>query len=99
MIITEWYNDKNKSLKMKLEARSSGWNILFKAAFSDVIPCRDCDAVYIGETGRSLKTRKREHFDAVKRMNVKKFALCQHIADFNHFIAWDKAKILKMEAN
>ena len=34
------------------------------------IPCRDCDAVFIGETGHSLKTRKREHFDAVKRMNV-----------------------------
>ena len=23
------------------------------------IPCRDCDAVHIGETERSLKTRKR----------------------------------------
>ena len=22
--------------------------------------CRDCDAIYIGETGRSVKTRKRE---------------------------------------
>ena len=63
------------------------------------IPCRDCDAVYIGETGRSLKTRKREHFDAVKRMDVKKSTLCQHNVDFDHFIAWDKAKILKMEAN
>ena len=31
------------------------------------IPCRDCDAIYVGETGRSLKTRKREHFDAVKK--------------------------------
>ena len=40
------------------------------------IPCRDCDAVCIGETGRSLKTRKRKHFDAVKRMEVKKSALC-----------------------
>ena len=56
-------------------------------------------AVYIGETGRSLKTRKREHFDAVKRMDVKKSALCQHIVDFDNFIAWDKAKILKMEAD
>ena len=63
------------------------------------IRCRDCDAVYIGETGRSLKIRKRKHFDAVKRMDVKKSALCQHIVDFDHFIAWDKAKILKMEAN
>jgi len=30
------------------------------------IPCRDCDAVYIRETGRSLKTRKQEHMEAVK---------------------------------
>ena len=58
-----------------------------------------CDAVYIGETGRSLKTRKSERFDAVKRMDVNKFVLCQHIVDFDHFIAWDEAKILKMKAN
>ena len=62
------------------------------------IPCRDCDAVHIGETGRSIKTRKREHFDAVKRMDVKKSALCQNIVDFDHFIAWDETKVLKMEA-
>ena len=55
------------------------------------IPCRDCDAVYIRETGRSLKNRKRERFDAVKRIDVKKSALCQHIVDFD--IAWDEAKI------
>ena len=47
-----------------LESEKSG--VVYK------IPCRDCDAVYIGETGRSLKTRKREHFDAVERMDVKK---------------------------
>ena len=35
------------------------------------IPCRDCDAGCSGETGRSSKTRKREYFDAVKRMDVK----------------------------
>ena len=63
------------------------------------IPFRDCDAVYSGETGRSLNTRKREQFNAVKRMDVKKSAVCQHIVDFNHFIAWDEAKRLKMEAN
>jgi len=36
------------------------------------IPCRDCDAVYIGETGRSLKTSKPEHMEAVKEMDLKK---------------------------
>ena len=59
------------------------------------ISCPDCDAVYIGEAGRSLKTRKREHFDAFKRMNVKKSALCQNIVDFVYFVTWDKAKIKK----
>ena len=63
------------------------------------IPCRDCDAVDIGETGRSLKTRKREHFDQVKKMDIKKYALCQHIVGFGHFIAWDEAKIFKIQAN
>ena len=32
-------------------------------------------------------------------MDVKKSALFQHIVDFDHFEAWDDAKILKIEAN
>ena len=63
------------------------------------MPCRDCDAAYIVKTGRSSKTRKGERFDAVKRMDVKKSALCQHIVDFDHFITWDEAKILKIGGN
>ena len=70
-----------------------------KSGLVHEIPCLNCDAVYIGETGRSIKTRKRKHFDAVKRMDVKKSALCQHIVDFDHFIVWDEAKIVKKEAN
>ena len=35
------------------------------------ISCRDCDAVYIGETGRSLKTRKHEHINTVKNLTCK----------------------------
>ena len=61
------------------------------------ISCRDCDAVYIGETGRSLETRKREHIDAVKNFDLKKSALCQHVAENDHFIDWDNAKILRRE--
>ena len=61
------------------------------------ISCRDCDAVYIGETGRSLETRKCEHIDAVKNFDLKKFALRQHVAENDHFIDWDNAKILRKE--
>ena len=35
------------------------------------ISCRDCNAVYVGETGRSVRTRKREHADAVKTLTLK----------------------------
>ena len=42
------------------------------------ISCCDCDAVYIGVTGRTITTRKREHVDAVKNLDVRKPALCQH---------------------
>ena len=32
-------------------------------------------------------------------MDLKKSALRQHIVDFDHFIAWNEAKIFKMEVN
>ena len=63
------------------------------------ISCRDCNAVYVGETGRSVKTRKREHADAVKTFNTKTSALSQHVMDFDHRIDWDNLKILKSESH
>ena len=63
------------------------------------ISCRDCNAVYVGETGRSVKTRKREHADAVKCFNTKKSALSQHVMDFDHRIYWDNVKILKSQSH
>ena len=63
------------------------------------ISCRDCIAVYVGETGRSFRTRKREHADAVKTFNTKKSALSQHVMDFDHRIDWYNVKILKSESH
>ena len=63
------------------------------------ISCRDCNAVYVGETGHSVRTRKREHADAVKTFNTKKSALSQHVMDFNHRIDWDDVKIPKLESH
>ena len=37
--------------------------------------------MYVGETGRSVRTRKREHANAVKTFNTKKSALSQHVMD------------------
>lgn len=35
------------------------------------IPCKDCSKVYIGETGRSLTERVKEHKYTVKRHDEK----------------------------
>ena len=58
------------------------------------ISCQDCNAVYLGKTSRSARTRKREHVDAV---NPKKSALSQHVLDFDHRIDWNNVEILKSE--
>ena len=57
------------------------------------IPCCDCNAIYIGESRCSLKTRKGEHFVNSQKNGCKKSALCQRIVDFDHFMAWDEARI------
>ena len=71
--------------------KSQGWFIK--------ISCCDCDAVYIGETGRSIPTRKREHVDAAKNLDVKKSALCQHVLDKDHLIEWGNVEILKRKSH
>ena len=42
------------------------------------IPCQDCPTVYIGETGRSLHTRKKEHERSVRLGNTNYSALSEH---------------------
>ena len=61
------------------------------------ISSRDRNAAYVGETECNIRTRKREHVDAIKTFNTKKSALSQHVMDFDHSIDWDNAKILKSE--
>ena len=55
--------------------------------------------MFVGETGRSVRTRKRKHADAVKTFNTKKSALSPHVMDFDHRIDWDNVKILKSESH
>ena len=65
------------------------------------IPCKDCDKVYIGETGRDIRIRVHEHELSIKR----KFdpnkpscsALVRHVAETGHEINFGEAKIIRVE--
>jgi len=46
-----------------------------------------------------LRTRTKEHVRAIRNFDVEGSALCKHVVECDHFINWDKIKILKRENN
>ena len=63
-----------------------------------LIPFSECSAVYIGETGRTLKMRLAEHKRAVRMENVNN-GIAVHSLKTGHSIAWDKTKITHRETH
>ena len=71
------------------------------------IPCLDCTGVYIGETGRSFKTRRKEHQRDVKsdiiaqltNEDLKKSTLVKHVCLNGHRIDWESSAILAIESD
>ena len=68
------------------------------------IPCNDCDLVYVGETGRSFNTRKKEHQADVKKEQktlpgTHRTALSKHAITQNHTFNWNQSKLLQFETN
>ncbi len=57
------------------------------------IPCKDCDSVYRGETGRCLEKRIKEHKYAVRTANYNN-AIAKHVWDENHCMDWKKRKTI-----
>ena len=72
------------------------------------IPCKDCDKVYVGETGRRFGVREREHKKDVEQLEGVKYtrsqrktslaeqhqsALTDHAAQTNHTINWEGVKL------
>ena len=61
------------------------------------IPCMDCEVKYMGETGRALGTRRKEHHSSVKYEKTESSALAKHLIDNDHRIAWEDVKIVFRE--
>ena len=77
------------------------------------IACKNCDFTYVGETGRLLSTRIKEHRKEAEKITSQiqtrakrltsvtdqhKSAISDHVAETNHIIDWEGAKILHRES-
>ena len=57
------------------------------------VPCMDCRKLYIGQTGRPLDTRLKEHKRAVREADERN-AIFTHVQNFHHRINWTQSKII-----
>ena len=62
------------------------------------IPCTDCGATYIGETGRNLKTRLTEHKRATTKGDITNH-ISEHHRKTEHDIDWDSAECVIHSTN
>ena len=58
------------------------------------IPCSRCPQTYIGQTGRTLGQRLKEHQRAGRDRNTSTSALANHVCSTGHPVDWNRAQIL-----
>jgi len=61
------------------------------------ITCHDCDASYIGQTKRQLRTRIKEHVSDINKKSGSPSVISEHRLRFNHDFEWDNVKIIDNE--
>jgi len=66
-------------------------NVIYK------IGCNNCEASYVGQTKRQLRTRIREHINNLKQDQTKHSVISEHILNHNHNFDWDNTVILDRE--
>jgi hypothetical protein len=57
------------------------------------VPC-ECGKIYIGETGRTIETRMKEHLRHYRLGQLEKSAVAEHSILENHCIHWEEAGLL-----
>ena len=58
------------------------------------VPCGSCDMSYIGETGRTLQLRIKEHRRALTNGDPCMSALAGHAINHRHNIAWENVIVV-----
>ncbi|KYN22039.1 hypothetical protein ALC57_05571, partial [Trachymyrmex cornetzi] len=69
----------------------SNKNVVYK------IKCKDCNASYVGQTKRKLKTRITEHKNNIKWKSVKPSVITEHGRQLGHEFDWENIEICDRE--
>ena len=62
------------------------------------INCKDCEASYIGQTGRNFQVRLKEHKRATEKGNILESGIAEHACTTGHRIDWE-AHIIDQDPN
>ena len=62
------------------------------------IDCSNCQAVYFGESKRSLKSRS-DHKRSVRNCDCYKNEIVKHCSEADHNINWDQKKVIDRESS
>ena len=62
------------------------------------IDCSNCQAVYFGESKRSLKSRSDEHKRSVRNCDCDKNEIAKHCWEADHNFNWDQKKVTDRES-
>ena len=68
-------------------------NVIYK------LSCNDCDATYVGQTKRQLRTRVNEHRNNIKLNSDRHSVISEHITKEMHTFNWENTRILDYERN
>jgi len=66
-------------------------NVVYK------LKCSDCNASYVGQTCRSLKTRIAEHRNHINRNTKTQSVITEHRIGLSHDFDWNNVEILDVE--
>ncbi|EZA52372.1 hypothetical protein X777_08770, partial [Ooceraea biroi] len=58
------------------------------------IDCKNCNAIYVGQTSRHLKTRLLEHKNHIVRNTSTHSVITEHRLNFDHVFDWENIRIL-----
>ena len=61
--------------------------------------CKDCEAVYFGESKRTLAERTKEHTTAVRAADTRRYETADHCWKYKHDFDRENKKIMDYEAN